>query len=123
MTNDQLTHSFTNRFKAIIRHLSFVICHLLLFVNAIQAVEPDSVRDGYRHFIMPTGKPIEGGYLGFWELALMQAGYGFGDVVSVSAGFTILPTVPFRFQIGNVQTKLTLFDDQGLSLSTGLNFL
>lgn len=84
---------------------------------------PDSIVDGYRHFIMPTAKPIEGGYFGFWELAFLQGGYGFGDVLSVSAGFTVLPTVAFRSQIGYLQGKLTFFDDQGLSVAGGLNFL
>src|SRR5205085_5999608 len=83
----------------------------------------DSIRDGYRHFIMPTAKPIEGGYFGFWELAFMQAGYGFGDVVSLSAGFTVMPTVAFRSQFGFIQAKLTLYDDLGFTLAGGLNFL
>src|SRR5438477_4988126 len=94
-----------------------------LMATRAEAAPMDSVRDGYRHFIMPTAKPIEGGYIGFWELAFMQAGYGFGDVFSLSAGFTIMPTVAFRSQIGFVQGKLTFFDDQGVSLSSGLNFL
>jgi len=96
---------------------------LICFNNTTKAIEPDSVRDGYRHFIMPTGKPVEGGYLGFWELAFVQAGYGVGDVLSVSGGFTVLPTVAFRSQIGFAQSKLTFFDEQGLSLSAGLNYL
>jgi hypothetical protein len=126
MTNDKLRSSFSRRLTKIICHLSFVICHFALLSfgsTATKAAETDSVRDGYRHFIMPTGKPIEGGYLGFWELAFMQAGVGFGDFLSLSGGFTIMPTVAFRSQIGFVQSKLTFFDDQGLSLSAGLNFL
>ncbi len=87
------------------------------------ATPTDSVVDGYRHFIMPTGKPIEGGYFGFWELGFMQAGYGFGDVLSLSGGFTILPTVALRSQFAFLQAKLTFFDDQGLSLAGGLNYL
>jgi hypothetical protein len=98
------------------------ICALTI-ASASLASPPDSVRDGYRHFIMPTAKPIEGGYLGFWELAFMQAGYGFGDVVSLSAGFTVLPTVAFRSQFGFIQGKITLYDDLGFTLAGGLNFL
>jgi hypothetical protein len=96
---------------------------LLTFGSSAFCTPSDSVRDGYRHFIMPTAKPIEGGYAGFWELAFLQAGYGFGDVVSVSGGFTIMPTVAFRSQFGFIQGKLTLYDDQGFSLATGINFL
>ncbi len=85
--------------------------------------QDDSVVDGYRHFIMPTGKPIEGGYFGFWELAFLTGGYGFSDVLSVSGGITILPTVAFRSQFAYLQSKLTIYDDQGLSVAGGLNFL
>ncbi len=99
-----------------------IIC--LFFASQVSRATPtDSVRDGYRHFIMPTGKVIEGGYAGFWELAFMQAGYGFGDFFSLSGGFTILPTVAFRSQIGFVQAKLTIVDDQNIALAGGLNFL
>src|SRR5205814_7620430 len=103
--------------------LLFSIFVLLSLSTNATASPSDSVRDGYRHFIMPTAKPIEGGYAGFWELAFLQAGYGFGDVLSVSGGFTIMPTVAFRSQFGFVQAKLTLYDDQGFSLATGVNFL
>ncbi len=97
---------------------------LLLIAFAIatpaRSTPTDSVVDGYRHFIMPTGKPIEGGYFGFWELGFLQGGYGFGDVLSVSAGFTVMPTVAFRSQFGFLQSKLTFFDDQGFLLQEDL---
>jgi hypothetical protein len=110
----------------VMRYLLFFLLALALSVPAsvsAQTTSSDSVVDGYRHFIMPTGKPIEGGYFGFWELGFMQAGYGFGDVLSVAGGFTIMPTVAFRSQFGFLQSKLTLYDDQGLSLAAGLNYL
>ena len=101
---------------------------IILFVFAAStkalATPADSVLDSYRHFIMPTAKPVEGGYLGFWELGFLQGGYGFGDVLSLSGGFTILPTVAFRSQFAFLQGKLTFVDDdQGLSLAGGLNYL
>lgn len=105
------------------RSLRCLILATALVSNVATSAPLDSVRDGYRHFIMPTGKPIEGGYVGFWELAFMQAGVGFEDFLSITGGFTIMPTVAFRSQIGFTQAKLTFFDDQGLSLSAGLNFL
>ncbi len=102
----------------------FSIISLLALITPVRSMaQSDSVVDGYRHFIMPTGKPIEGGYFGFWELAFLTGGYGFGDVLSVSGGLTVMPTVAVRSQFGYLQSKLTLFDDQGLSLATGLNYL
>jgi hypothetical protein len=101
----------------------FAVLLLLALVTTSRATLSDTIPDAYRHFIMPTAKPIEGGYFGFWELAFMQAGYGFGDVLSVSGAFTVMPTVAFRSQFGYLQGKLTFYDDQGFSLAGGLNFL
>ncbi len=105
------------------RRLFLIIPLLSLIAPARSVAQDDSVVDGYRHFIMPTGKPIEGGYFGFWELAFLTGGYGFGDVLSVSGGFTVMPTVSVHSQFGYLQAKLTLYDDQGLSIATGLNSL
>ncbi len=79
--------------------------------------------DDYRHFIMPTGKPIHGGYIGFWELAFLQAGVGFGDFLSLTGGITAMPTVAFRSQFGFLQAKATLADDGGISFAAGANLL
>jgi len=86
---------------------------------------PDSVTaplDDYRHFIMPTGKPIHGGYVGFWELAFVNAGIGFGNI-SFSGGITVLPTVAIRSQFAFLQGKATLADEGGISFAVGANLL
>jgi hypothetical protein len=90
---------------------------------AMNFVPTDTIRDGYRHFIMPSAKPIEGGYAGFWELAFLNAGVGFDDVLSLVGGFTLLPTVELRSQIGYLQAKLTMVDEGPFSFAAGLNFL
>jgi hypothetical protein len=97
---------------------------VLLFVAARSAVaDPaDTVRDAYRHFIMPTARPIDGGYFGFWELGFLQGGGGLG-AISLSGGVTVLPTVAFRSQIAFLQGKLTLYDDRNLGLAAGVNWL
>ncbi len=105
------------------RRLFLILSLLALFTPVRSMAQDDSVVDGYRHFIMPTGKPIEGGYFGFWELAFLTGGYGFGDVFSLSGGFTVLPTVSVHSQFGYLQGKFTLYDDQSLSVATGANCL
>ncbi len=79
--------------------------------------------DDYRHFIMPTGKPIHGGYFGFWELAFLQGGFGVSNFLSFSGGITVLPTVAARSQIGYLQAKATLADEGGISFAVGGNLL
>lgn len=101
---------------------------LSLFISHSTMARPmaDSVTapyDDYRHFIMPTAKPIHGGYFGFWELAFLQGGVGIGDVLSFSGGITVLPTVAFRSQIGYLQAKATLADEGGISFAVGANLL
>ncbi|MEI8133701.1 MAG: hypothetical protein WCH46_01335 [bacterium] len=79
--------------------------------------------DAYRHFIMPTARPIEGAYVGFWELAFLQAGVGFGNIFSVTGGITVLPTVAFRSQFAFLQAKATLADESGIAFAVGANML
>lgn len=83
----------------------------------------DTVRDPARHFVMPTAKPLKGGYLGAWELAFLQGAVGFGDVFTVTAGFTAMPTVAFRSQFGFANLKVTIADEELLSVALGLNYL
>ncbi|MEO6939963.1 MAG: hypothetical protein ABI444_07475 [Candidatus Kapaibacterium sp.] len=104
---------------------------LSLVVTSVQAqqvvpkaiVSKDTIVDGYRHFIMPSAKPVQGGYAGVWELAFLQAGVGIEDVLSITGGFTIMPTVSVRSQFGFLQAKLTLADEGGLSFAAGMNLL
>ena len=101
----------------------FLVC--LISGNGFTQVKSDSVTaplDGYRHFIMPSAKPINGGYVGFWELAFVNAGIGFGNI-SFSGGITVLPTVAFRSQFAFLQAKATLADEGGISFALGANLL
>src|SRR5437870_4690877 len=73
------------------RYSAYLFVMLFISQNSLAQNKSDSVTaplDEYRHFIMPTGKPITGGYVGFWELAFLQAGIGFGNFLSVSGGIT-----------------------------------
>jgi len=102
---------------------------LLLFLLISQknfAQSKDSVTaplDAYRHYIMPTGKPITGGYFGFWELAFLQGGIGFGNIFSFSGGITVMPTVAVRSQFAYLQAKATVADEGGISVALGANIL
>jgi hypothetical protein len=108
-----------------LRTIAILIIFLVISQKIQASPEPDSVTaplDEYRHFIMPTAKPITGGYVGFWELAFVNAGIGFGNF-SFSGGLTVLPTVAFRSQFGFLQAKATLADEGGISFAVGANLL
>jgi hypothetical protein len=102
--------------------LVLVIVGLTLFFSSARSQNPPPP-DAYRHFIMPTGKVLQGGYLGVWELAFLQAGYGFGDFLTVSGGMTIMPTVALKSQFAFLQAKATLADEGGIAFAAGLNLL
>ena len=109
-----------------VRLLVLILSLLFTSEHVFAQAKADSLTppyDDYRHFIMPTGKPIQGGYFGFWELAFLQGGFGVGDVLSFSGGLTVMPTVAFRSQFGFLQAKATLADEGGISFAVGANFL
>ena len=97
----------------------------LLFTFDFAHAQSDSLapKDQYRHFVMPTGKPVDHPYLGVWELAFLQGGFGIADIVSITAGITVMPTVSFKSQIGYVQAKFTLADEGGVAFALGANLL
>ena len=98
----------------------------LFFPRVIFAQAKDSVTppvDDYRHFIMPTAKPITNGYIGFWELAFLNAGVGVSDFLSFTGGVTIMPTVSFKSQFAYLQAKATLAEEAGVSFAVGGNLL
>ncbi|HEY6171841.1 MAG TPA: hypothetical protein VIX80_06260, partial [Candidatus Kapabacteria bacterium] len=102
-----------------------IIFILLFGLSSISHAQADSLasKDQSRHFIMPTAKPIQGGYAGVWELAFVQAGYGFGDFLSFSGGITLMPTVSMKSQVGYLQAKATLADENGVAFAVGVNYL
>lgn len=83
----------------------------------------DTVRDPGRHFLLPTAKANVGAYLGAWELAFLQGGIGFDNVISVNAGITAMPTVAFRSQFAFANTKITVMDEPWFSFALGGNYL
>ena len=96
------------------------------FSNLWSQTKPDSSAaplDEYRHFIMPSAKPIHGGYFGFWELAFLQGGVGIGNVFSLSGGITVIPAVSIKSQFGYLQAKATIADEGGISVAIGANLL
>jgi hypothetical protein len=100
-----------------------VLCTASLFLYSFARSQNPPPPDAYRHFIMPTGKVLQGGYLGVWELAFLQAGYGFADFLTVSGGMTIMPTVALKSQFAFLQAKATLADEGGIAFALGLNIL
>ncbi len=75
-------------------------------------------RHNHRLYIMPTAEPIgTNHFVGLWELLALYGGVGIGDVVSITAGRTVIPTVAASEQGSVVNIKATMYsvelDDAG----------
>lgn len=75
-----------------------------------------SYRQHHRLYIMPTAEPIgKDHFLGLWELLFLYGGVGIGDVVSITAGRTAVPGIPFDQQVSAVTAKATVYaGDNGI---------
>lgn len=76
----------------------------------------ESYRHRHRTYIMPTAEPIGNDhYAGLWEIAFLYAGAGIGDIVSITAGRTFVPSVPASDQLSLINIKATVYEsDNGL---------
>jgi hypothetical protein len=115
-----MTGAMSNKRLAISAFILSFVCFSQMSFAQADSLES---KDPYRHFIMPTAKPLNGGYAGVWELAFVQAGYGFGNFLTFSGGITLMPTVSMKSQFGFLQAKATLADEEGISFAVGVNYL
>lgn len=102
----------------------------IIYFKEIKEIQlkDDLNRHSHRIFIMPTAEPIKNNaFLGNYMLAFFYAGFGIFDIVSVTAGRSVIPTVPSQDQISLLNLKATVFTTQweemkgGLSIAIGLN--
>ncbi|MDC1068380.1 hypothetical protein OAQ99_04400 [Candidatus Kapabacteria bacterium] len=88
----------------------------------------DYYKHDHRAFLLPTAYPISGNhYLGAFELAMLYAGVGIYDYVSISGGRTIVPGIRQDQQISNLNIKATLYQTDwietpgGMAIALGYN--
>lgn len=80
-------------------------------------------RHGHRGYIMPTAIPIgDDHFIGDMELAFLYAGAGIGDVVSITAGRSFIPTVPSAEQVSHVNLKVTVSEGENGLVEGGKQF-
>lgn len=87
-----------------------------VFENQVLEILPDYeyYKHSHRAFLLPTADPIGSNhFIGSFELLFLYGGFGVGDVLSVTAGRSILPGIRSSEQINELNAKLTF-----LSFST-----
>lgn len=69
-----------------------------------------SYRHNHRLFFMPTAESIGNNhFLGSWELLMLYGGAGIGDILSITAGRTIIPTLSSQEQFSLINAKVLLY--------------
>ena len=91
-------------------------------------IEEDYYRHKHRVFVLPTAEPISNDhFIGDFELLFLYCGIGIGDWVSITAGRSVLPSIPAKHQISDINLKTTLMNsyfgdaNRKISLALGAN--
>jgi hypothetical protein len=72
------------------------------------------------HYLMPTGSPSgPGGFLGNYELGFLYGGFGLGYGATITAGATLVPTVPLEDQLFHLGAKVTVERGRDFDLAVG----
>lgn len=80
-------------------------------------------RQKHRTYIMPTAAPIgKDHFIGIWELAFLYAGGGIGDFLSITAGRSVVPSVPGDQQVSVVNVKATVHQAPNGLLEEGMQY-
>lgn len=102
-------------------------------IYADEIAEIREYYENYRHkhrvFMMPTAEPIgDDHFVGLFEIGLLYTGFGIYDIVSITAGRSLIPGVDGRQQLSLINGKVTLLNEEwenypgGLSLALGANY-
>lgn len=96
-------------------------------VYAVQIAELTPFKTLYPHqhriFIMPTADPIgDNHFIGLYELFFLYGGMGIGDIVSITAGRTIVPSVPSSDQVSVLNVKTTLYHRENQTMPGHMSF-
>jgi hypothetical protein len=93
---------------------------LTIYASEIAEITPRAklYRHAHRIYIMPTAEPIgQNHFIGSWELVMLYGGVGIGNIVSITAGRSFVPTLAAEEQVSLINAKATVYsvdlDDSG----------
>ncbi len=102
-----------------------------VYASQIEEITPleQAYPHSHRIFIMPTAEPIGSNhFIGLYELLFLYGGAGIADVVSVTAGRSMVPSVPSSEQVSVLNIKATVYREEQhdlpghISFALGANF-
>lgn len=87
----------------------------VIFYDQIEEyrLEEEQYRHAHRIYFMPTAVPIgDNHFVGDFELLFIYGGFGIMDKISVTAGRSIIPTIPSEEQITEMNIKFTVLEEK-----------
>lgn len=87
----------------------------VIFYDQIEEyrLEEEHYRHAHRVYFMPTAVPIgDNHFIGDFELLFLYGGFGIMDKISVTAGRSIIPTIPSEEQITSMSMKFTIIEEE-----------
>ncbi|MFP4528540.1 MAG: hypothetical protein ACLFQX_08325 [Candidatus Kapaibacterium sp.] len=97
----------------------------LIYISQIEEIRPKEVayRHSHRVFLLPTAEPIGGDhFIGMFEMLFLYGGAGIGDIVSITAGRSIVPGIDSRQQLTELNVKATVYNTDFESMEGGMSF-
>jgi hypothetical protein len=82
----------------------------IFYANQIAEIniKEENYRHDHRIFLLPTANPIgKNLFAGAFEMLLLYVGFGISDIVSITAGQSLVPTLSMRQQLNFINVKAT----------------
>jgi hypothetical protein len=87
-------------------------------------------KNSHRIYLLPTAEPIGSNhFIGNFELLMLYGGFGISDIVSVTAGRSIIPSIRSDEQISLINAKVSFYRqywesmEGHMTLALGYNYL
>lgn len=102
-----------------------------VFLKEIAEILPSSQynKNSHRIYLLPTAEPIgKNHFIGNFELLMLYGGFGISDLVSVTAGRSIIPSIRSDEQISLINAKISFYRqywesmEGHMSLAIGYNY-
>lgn len=96
----------------------------LIYLSEIIEVQikDDINRHSHRAFIMPTAEPIGNNhFVSNYVIALFYAGFGIYDIVSITAGRSVIPSVLRQDQVSLLNVKATIYTTEWADMKGGMS--
>lgn len=97
----------------------------VIFANQIADfyLKDKRYRHNHRIYLQPTAEPISNNYfIGAFQLLFVYAGGGIADILSLSAGRSLIPSISGKEQISLLNAKVTFYGEKFESMQGEFNF-